>query len=341
MTSISTDHAVTTEPIPAIRQLDSSAPLRWLNKGWEDLKARPVASIAYGLVFAFAGILMIALGPANPLFALFLISCFMLAGPLAAVGLYDMSQRIEEGQTPSLLHALSNARVSTYKLISFGLILGFIMLVWATITSGIIKLFFGDSPLVTDSIALLLNGRESLPFLAVFMLGGLIMGLLASAVAIVSIPLASHRRADTITAGIILLVLLVVWARLVAMLFGLFFEQSALVSGGWETLLGDASFLPFIATFVLCGFVLAVLAFTISVVTVPLIAHRQVGVMTGIATSIRAVYQNPVVMMRWAAMITIVTLLGMGVFFIGLALTLPLIGHASWHAYREMVGDAE
>lgn len=338
MTSLINDQVVTEEPIPAVRRLDSSAPLRWLGKGWDDLKVRPVVSIAYGLVFVIAGIFMIQFGPANPLFALLLVSSFMLVGPLAAVGLYDMSQRIEEGHTPSLLHALSNARMSTVKLITFGLILGAVMLAWLVVTIGIINLFFGNSPLVTGSLSVLLNGRESLPFFAVFMLGGLIMGLLASAVAIVSIPLASHRVADTVTAGIILLVLLVVWARLVAMLFGLFFDNSALVSGGWETLVGDANFLPFIATFVLCGGVLAVVAFTLSVVTVPLIAHRQVGVMTAVVTSIRAVYKNPVVMMRWAATIAVVILLGMATFFIGLAVTLPLIGHASWHAYRETVG---
>ena len=338
MTSLINDQVVTEEPIPAVRRLESSAPLRWLGKGWDDLKVRPVASIAYGLVFVIAGIFMIQFGPANPLFALLLVSSFMLVGPLAAVGLYDMSQRIEEGHTPSLLHALSNARVSTVKLITFGLILGAVMLAWLVVTIGIINLFFGNSPLVTGSLSVLLDGRESLPFFAVFMLGGLIMGLLASAVAIVSIPLASHRVADTVTAGIILLVLLVVWARLVAMLFGLFFDNSALVSGGWETLVGDANFLPFIATFVVCGGVLAVVAFGISVVTVPLISHRQVGVMTAVVTSIRAVYKNPVVMMRWAATIAVMILLGMATFFIGLAVTLPLIGHASWHAYRETVG---
>ncbi|MGB3916280.1 MAG: DUF2189 domain-containing protein [Thiothrix litoralis] len=333
------DPEVIDEPAPLVRRLDSSAPLRWLGKGWDDLRVRPVASITYGLVFVIAGLLMIQLGPANPLFALLLLSSFMLVGPLAAVGLYDMSQRIEEGHTPSLLHALSNARFSTAKLIQFGLILGAIMLVWAVVTTGIINLFFGDNPLVTGSLGVLLDGRESLPFFAVFVLGGLIMGLLASAVAIVSIPLASHRMADTLTAGLILLVLLVVWARLIAMLFGLFFDHSGLVSGGWETLVGDANFLPFIATFVVAGFSLAVVAFAISVVTVPFIAHRQVGVMTAVVTSIRAVYRNPVVMMRWAAIIATMILLGMATFFIGLAVTLPLIGHASWHAYRETVGE--
>lgn len=339
MTSILNDHPVTSEPVPGIRKLGMSAPMRWLALGWEDLKVRPVASVVYGLVFTIAGVLMIWLGPANPIFTLLLLSSFMLIGPLAAVGLYDMSHRIEEGETPSLLHALSNARFSTFKLILFGLILGAIMLLWTLITTAIVNLFFGDSPLVTGSLGPLLSGESSLPFFAVFILCGLVMGLLASAVAIVSIPLASHRRADTITAGIILLVLLVVWARLVAMLFGLFFGDTGLISGGWGTLLGDTNFLPFIVTFVLCGFVLALVSFSISVVTVPFISHRNVGVMTAMSTSVRAVWHNPVVMMRWAATIAVMILLGMAAFFIGLAVTLPLIGHASWHAYRETVKD--
>ncbi|SEB08085.1 hypothetical protein SAMN05660964_03448 [Thiothrix caldifontis] len=65
----------------------------------------------------------------------------------------------------------------------------------------------------------------------------------------------------------------------------------------------------------------------------------RIGVMTAMVTSIRAVYKNPVVMMRWAATIAVVILVGMATFFIGLAVTLPLIGHASWHAYRETVGQ--
>lgn len=339
MTTILGDQPVASAPVPAIRKLDAGAPMRWLGKGWDDLRVRPVASVTYGLVFTIAGILMIWLGPANPIFTLFLLSSFMLIGPLAAVGLYDMSHRIEEGERPSLLHALSNARFSTLKLIMFGLVLGAVVLLWTVITTAIVNLFFGSSPLVMDSLGALMNGQNSLPFFAVFILSGLVLGLLASAVAIVSIPMASHRRADTITAGIILLVLLVVWARLIAMLFGLFFGNTELLSGGWQTLLGDANFLPFVATFVVCGFVLAAVVFSISVVTVQYISHRDVGLMVAISTSVRAVMRNPLVMMRWAATIAIMVLLGMGAFFIGLAVTLPVIGHASWHAYREMVED--
>lgn len=327
------------EPVPAIRDLDNSAPMRWLAKGWNDLKVRPVASVTYGLVFTIAGALMIWLGPANPIFTLFLLSSFMLIGPLAAVGLYDMSHRIEEGETPSLLHALSNARFSTFKLIMFSLILGAVILLWTVITTAIVNLFFGNSPLVMDSVGALMNGNNSLPFFAVFILSGMVVALLASAVAIVSIPVASHRRVDTITAGIILLVLLVVWARLISMLFGLFFGDTTLIGGGWQTLFGDANFLPFFMTFLVCGFVLAAVVFTISVVTVQFISHRDVSLSTAISTSVRAVMRNPLVMARWAATIAIMVTLGMGAFFIGLAVTLPLIGHASWHAYRETVED--
>lgn len=337
MTSILSGHPVAEEPVPSIHKLDMGAPVRWVGQGWEDMRVRPVASIAYGLVFTIAGMLMIWLGPANPIFTLFLLSSFMLVGPLAAVGLYDMSRRIEEGDTPSLLHALSNARFSTFKLIMFGLILGAVILLWTVITTAIVNLFFGSGPLVTDSLGALMNGRHSLPFFAIFILSGLVLALLASAVAIVSIPIASHRRADTITAGIILLVLLVVWARLIAMLFGLFFGNGDLVSGGWQTLFGDENFLPFFVTFVICGFVLAAAVFSISVVTVQYISHRDVGLATAIGASVRAVRRNPVVMMRWAATIAAMVILGMGAFFIGLAVTLPVIGHASWHAYRETV----
>jgi len=72
---------------------------------------------------------------------------------------------------------------------------------------------------------------------------------------------------------------------------------------------------------------------------VPLIIHRKVGVMAAISTSISAVKKNPLPMFRWAATIAVLIAVGLGLFFIGLAVALPIIGHASWHAYREIIID--
>jgi uncharacterized membrane protein len=72
---------------------------------------------------------------------------------------------------------------------------------------------------------------------------------------------------------------------------------------------------------------------------VPLIIDRHVNVFTAISTSVKAVIKNPVPMFRWAATIAVLIAVGMSLFFIGLAIAMPVIGHASWHAYREIIVD--
>lgn len=339
MATTVTNEASDYEDLPHIRKLDNRAPKRWLNKGFEDLKKSRHHSIIYGLIFTVAGLLLIWQGPANPLFTLFMLSGFMLVAPLAAVGLYDISHRLEEGKPPSMLHAISALRVDTYKLIGFAAILGVVLMLWTIITVSIVNLFFGDTELVSGSWGALMSGKQSLSFIALFMLSGLVLALIASAIAIISIPMASHKLKDTLTAGAILLVLLVVWSRLAAMLFGLFFDNNELVVGGWSTLFGSSNFLPFIATFVVSGFILATIVFTISAFTIPYISDKHVSLSQAISTSVQAVMKNPGVMARWAATLAIIIILGMGFFFIGLIIALPLAGHASWHAYRETVLD--
>ena len=337
-TSISTEPSIQTST-PTVNDVKISAPSTWLSKGFSDLKSNRLPSILYGLIFTIAGALMIWLGPASPLFTIIVLSAFMLVGPLAAVGLYDMSHRIEDGKPASLLHAMSIIRFNTAKLLGFAIILGLILLAWMYITSLIINQFFADSPLVTQGWDIILNGESSLSFIALFVLAGFILVFIATIVTVATIPMASHKRADTITATIIIMVLLVVWARLMAVLYGLFFDNTGLLDAGWGSLLGNENFLPFIVTFTLSGFLLAVLVFSISVVTVPLLSHRKTSIMTAITTSIRVVQKNPATMMRWAATIAIMITIGMGLFFVGLAVVLPVIGHASWHAYRDLVSD--
>ncbi len=101
MTTSTGDYTTTAhEELPRIRQLNRSAPMRWLTKGVEDLKASKLHSLIYGLVFTLAGLFLIWQGPSNPLFTLFILSGFTLMGPLAAVGLYNISRRLEQGEAP-------------------------------------------------------------------------------------------------------------------------------------------------------------------------------------------------------------------------------------------------
>ncbi len=69
----------------------------------------------------------------------------------------------------------------------------------------------------------------------------------------------------------------------------------------------------------------------------PLLLDRRISVRRAVLTSWAAVLANPVPMALWAAVIVVVTLLGLGTWLIGLVVAMPLLGHASWHAYRELV----
>ena len=85
------------------------------------------------------------------------------------------------------------------------------------------------------------------------------------------------------------------------------------------------------------GGVLAAPVFASSVVTMPLLMDRRIGVLDAVLTSWRAVLANPAALALWAALVMGFTLLGLGSLLLGLLLVVPVLGHASWHAYRDLV----
>ena len=85
------------------------------------------------------------------------------------------------------------------------------------------------------------------------------------------------------------------------------------------------------------GGVLAAPVFASSVVAIPLLLDREVGVLAAVFTSWRVVMDNPVAMALWAGLIMGLTLLGMASLMLGLAIVVPWLAHASWHAYRDLV----
>jgi uncharacterized membrane protein len=85
------------------------------------------------------------------------------------------------------------------------------------------------------------------------------------------------------------------------------------------------------------GFCFAVLAFVLSVVSFPLLLDRNVGVSVAIATSVKAILKNPPAMVAWGLIVAAGLLLGSLPFFLGLAVVMPVLGHATWHLYRRVV----
>ena len=85
------------------------------------------------------------------------------------------------------------------------------------------------------------------------------------------------------------------------------------------------------------GFVFAVAALIVSVVSFPLLLDRDVGAAVALATSVRAVAQNPLAMALWGLIVAALLLLGSLPMFLGLPVVLPVLGHATWHLYRKVV----
>jgi uncharacterized membrane protein len=90
----------------------------------------------------------------------------------------------------------------------------------------------------------------------------------------------------------------------------------------------------------LAGGALAALVFALSVVSLPMMMDRKVDIATAITTSLWVVRENPATMLLWAFMIGALTLLSELAWRLPLVVIFPLLGHATWHAYRDLVGES-
>lgn len=138
--------------------------------------------------------------------------------------------------------------------------------------------------------------------------------------------------------GLFLLLVFLAWVRLAMLEFMLFFGAAPpSLDHLLEAVLSSAA-LPFLAVGTLTGAVLAAVVFAMTAIAVPMLVDRpECDAVTAILTSLEAVRRNWRPMALWAFLVAFFTLFGLALLFIGLALTLPLLGHASWHAYRDLV----
>lgn len=139
--------------------------------------------------------------------------------------------------------------------------------------------------------------------------------------------------------SIVIGILIVFWTVITAALFAVNFGTMTISDGFFSTILANKESMQFGGLLLLIGLFFAVVCFMISVISIPLMTHRKLDVVTAMVTSVRAVKKNPVVMFTWAFAIVALIGLGFAFFFVGIAVTLPIVGHASWHAYRELVVD--
>ena len=139
--------------------------------------------------------------------------------------------------------------------------------------------------------------------------------------------------------GVVLLVLHLFWVRVAALIFMLMFgvNFAPALEDLPMAMLRSPMLLPFLIVGTGAGAVLAAAAFAISAVSIPMLVDKDITAMEAIAVSVRTVIANPGAMIFWAGLIVVFTAMAMVPFFLGLALVIPLIGHATWHAYRDLV----
>ena len=128
--------------------------------------------------------------------------------------------------------------------------------------------------------------------------------------------------------ALVLLVIFMVWAR-AGIMVSIFFPADA-----------NPTFREMVSYLLIgsiVGAVFAVVTFSASAFSLPMIMHRDVDSITAIVTSINAVLRNKLAMLVWLGLIMFGLLVGTATLFVGLVVILPVIGYAAWHGYLETI----
>lgn len=250
-------------PVPApvlkLRNPTMDSPWKWLTKGWADMMRVPLWSFGYGFAFVAIGVLatvgLWAVGFESVVPAT--LAGFGILGPILAVGLYEISRRLEMGEELNLADVALVRIASPIQMGLLAFFLMFLFLVWMRVATLLVALFMSGTYLpFADFIAFVLTTYDGMALLIV-------------------------------GSGI--------------------------------------------------GAFLALSAFALSVLSVPILMRRDVDAVTAIVASVKCVLDNPGPMLLWAWLIA--WLIGVGVLTLGVGLIVafPLAGHATWHAYRDLV----
>ncbi len=246
---------------PVIRTIGLSDLHRALQLGWEDFKAVPSHAVILCVIYPVLGLVIArtVLGYAVLPLLFPLAAGFALLGPFAALGLYELSRRRENGEEASAWNA-----IDVFRSPSFGAMLGLGVLLLALFVTWIAT---------AQAIYIAAFGYET-------------------------------------AAGI-----------------PDFAERVLTTPQGWWLIVAGCG----------VGFLFALVALCISVVSFPLMLDRHAGAGDAMVTSLRAVAKNPWPMAVWGLIVAVLLVAGSLPFFLGLAIVIPLLGHATWHLYREVI----
>ncbi len=231
-----------------------------LRAGIYDFRRAPQFGLFFSAVYVVIGFAMVMLGAGHVSWVLATSLGFPLAAPFAAVGLYEVSRRLENGQP-----------------LAWSEVLG---VVWQERT-------------------------RQIPWM-----------------------------------GAIIVIYFLFWTFLAHMLFALTMGLSVVrnISSSYEMFFTSAG-LTMIAVELAVGAVLAFLLFAMTVVSLPLLLEKEVDFVSAMLLSIKVVASNLAVMLIWAAIIAVLSLIALAPAFLGLMVVLPVLGHATWHLYRRALYD--
>lgn len=246
----------TSESLPSIRKVDTSIIIDWLHSGVEDAHRAGWASLFYGFIFTVIGLIIHIVFAKQYWLLAGLTTGFFLMGPFLATGLYDLSRRIENGETPLLLPTLTAWRTNFFNIFLFVILLVTTLLIWTLLSFSIFSHFFnGALPTFIEVVFNVIRLKQPIFTLVYFSVGG------------------------------------------------------------------------FFAIFV----------YAISVVAIPLMLDCKVSAVTAALVSLRTCLRNPSVMLLWAGCIVVLVGVGLATNFLGLLIFMPIVGHASWHVYRDLI----
>lgn len=141
--------------------------------------------------------------------------------------------------------------------------------------------------------------------------------------------------------GLILVLFMLAWVRVATLLFALFFGlEFPPVGRFFHDLFWTVDGLTFLIVGTAVGAVLAFIVFATTAVALPRLMAMGGEAIGAMILSVDAVRQNFWPMLLWAFLIALFTAVGIGTLYVGLIVTFPLIGHATWHAYRDLVAEA-
>jgi uncharacterized membrane protein len=138
--------------------------------------------------------------------------------------------------------------------------------------------------------------------------------------------------------ALVLTVVMLVWARASLVTFAIFFSSGMPTLSGFLGQVASLEHWDFVLTYFAVGALFALIVFALSVVSVPLMLARGTDTIVAAITSVRALAVNPLPLALWAALIVLLISAGFATLFVGLLVTVPVVGHATWHAYEEIVG---